>query len=94
MTVSTVSAICSRYSRRNVVRYLRINSLIRPFENLVDDNKIAFLAEVDVSYLLEEEQKTVYKVIDKRYDKNIIRVPRQKMNFLREGLKIAGLRVD
>lgn len=51
------------YSSRNVARYLRINSLIRPFKNLVDDNRIALLAAVDVSYLSEEEQETVYKVI-------------------------------
>ena len=52
------------YSSRNVARYLRINSLIRPFKNLVDDNRIALLAAVDVSYLSEEEQGTVYQVID------------------------------
>ena len=62
--ISTVSAMCSRYSRRNVVQYLRINNLIRPFKNLVGDDKIACLAAVDVSYLSEEEQETVYKVID------------------------------
>lgn len=28
------------YSSRNVARYLRINSLIRPFKDLVDNNKI------------------------------------------------------
>ena len=52
------------YSSRNVTRYLRINSLIRPFKNMVDDNKIALLAAVDVSYLSEEEQGTVYQAID------------------------------
>ena len=52
------------YSSRNVARYLRINSLIRPFKELVDDNKIALLSTVDVSYLAETEQETVYKVID------------------------------
>ncbi len=51
------------YSSRSAARYLRINSLIRPFKDLVDDNKIALLAAADVSYLSEEEQETVYKVI-------------------------------
>ena len=51
------------YSSRSAARYLRINSLIRSFKDLVDDNKIALLAAVDVSYLSEEEQETVYKVI-------------------------------
>ena len=74
--ISTVSVMCSRYSRRNVVQYLRINNLVRPFKNLVGDNKIARLAAVDVSYLSEKEQEYVYKVIDKRYTKNTIRLPR------------------
>lgn len=53
------------YSSRNVARYLRINNLICPFKALVDDNKIALLAAVDISYLSEEEQEMVYKVIDR-----------------------------
>lgn len=52
------------YSSRSAARYLRINNLIHPFKDLVDDNKIALLAAVDVSYLSEEEQEIVYKVID------------------------------
>lgn len=51
------------YSSRNVARYLRINNLIRPFKDLLDDNRIGLLAAVDVSYLSEEEQETVYQVI-------------------------------
>ena len=51
------------YSSRSAARYLRINSLIRQFKDLVDDNKIALLAAVDVSYLSDGEQETVYKVI-------------------------------
>ena len=52
------------YSSRSAARYLRINNLIRPFKNLIDDDKIALMAAVDVSYLSEEEQGIVYKVID------------------------------
>ena len=37
--------------------------MIRLFKDLVDDNKIILLEAVDVSYLSEEEQETVYKVI-------------------------------
>ena len=62
--IFTVSAMCSRYLSRNVVWYLRINNLIRPLKNLADDNKIVLLAAADVFYLSEEEQETVYKVID------------------------------
>lgn len=52
------------YSSRNVARYLRINNLIRSFKDLLDDNGIALLAAVDMSYLSEEEQGMVYKAID------------------------------
>lgn len=52
------------YSSRNVARYLRINSLIRPFKDLLDNNKIAFPAAVDMSYLSDEDQEIVYKVAD------------------------------
>lgn len=61
---SNVSAICFRYSKCNVVRYLWSNNLIRPFRNLADDHKIVLFATVYVSYLSEKEQNTVYKVID------------------------------
>lgn len=52
------------YSSRNVAWYLRINSLVRPFKDLLDNNKIAFLAAVDMSYLPDEDQEIVYKVAD------------------------------
>lgn len=47
-----------------MARYLRINNLIRSFKDLLDDNGIALLAAVDISYLSEEEQGMVYKAID------------------------------
>lgn len=58
-------AVASEYglSSRNVARYLRINSLIQPFKDLIDENKLAFLAAVDLSYLTEEEQTMVWKMI-------------------------------
>ena len=65
---------------------LHINNLIRAFKNLVDDNRIALLAVVDVSYLSEEEQENVYKVIDKRYDKYIICLSRQCLEKSRKSL--------
>lgn len=49
-----------------MARYLRINHLIRPIKELLDTNRIAFLAAVDMSYLADEEQKAVYKVIDEK----------------------------
>ncbi len=43
-----------------------MNKLIRPYKNLVDSNKIAFLAAVDVSYLAEEEQEILYSLTTDR----------------------------
>lgn len=56
--LNSLDVIASEYgfSSRNAARYLRLNYLIQPFKNLMDENKIALLAAVDVSYLTEEEQ--------------------------------------
>ena len=56
--LKSLDVIASEYgfSSRNAARYLRLNYLIQPFKNLMDENKIALLAAVDVSYLTEEEQ--------------------------------------
>ena len=89
--VSTVFATCARYSSCNVARHLRINNLFRLFKNLADDNKIALLVAEDVSYLPEEEHETVYKVIDKRYDKNLICLPRQKIGGSGESQSFSGV---
>lgn len=54
------------YSSRNVARYLRINNLIQPFKDLLDNSKLALLSAVDMSYLADKEQEAVYKVIDEK----------------------------
>lgn len=54
------------FSSRNAARYLRINHLIRPFKDMIDDNKMALLAGVDISYLTEEEQELVRHVTNNR----------------------------
>ena len=54
------------YSSRNVARYLRINNLICPIKDLLDTNRISFLAVVDISYLADKEQEAVFKVIDEK----------------------------
>jgi ParB family chromosome partitioning protein len=54
------------FSSRNVARYLRLNYLIQPFKNLMDEDKIALLAAVDVSYLTEEEQTTLWKIVEQQ----------------------------
>lgn len=59
--LKSLDVIASEYgfSSRNAARYLRLNHLIQPFKNLMDENKIALLAAVDVSYLTEEEQQMI-----------------------------------
>ncbi|MGN0416682.1 ParB N-terminal domain-containing protein [Anaerostipes faecalis] len=54
------------FSSRNVARYLRLNYLIQPFKNLMDENRIALLAAVDVSYLTEEEQQMLWNIVERQ----------------------------
>ena len=54
------------FSSRNAARYLRLNYLIRPFKALMDKNGIPLLAAVDVSYMPEEEQQTLYDLMSER----------------------------
>lgn len=54
------------FSSRNAARYLRINYLIPQFKNLVDANKLALLAAVEVSYLTEEEQRILWGIVDRQ----------------------------
>jgi len=54
------------FSSRNAARYLRLNYLIQPFKNLMDENKIALLAAVDVSYLREEEQQILWNIVERQ----------------------------
>lgn len=54
------------FSSRNAARYLRLNYLIQPFKNLMDENKIALLAAVDVSYLTEDEQKMLWDMVERQ----------------------------
>ena len=54
------------FSSRNAARYLRLNYLIQPFKNLVDENKMALLAAVDLSYLIENEQKMLWKLVERQ----------------------------
>ena len=63
-----VYVIASEYgfSSRNAARYLRLNHLIQPFKNLMDENKIALLAAVDVSYLTEDEQKMLWNIVERQ----------------------------
>lgn len=54
------------FSSRNAARYLRLNYLIQPFKNLMDENKIALLAAVDVSYLTGNEQNMLWNIVERQ----------------------------
>lgn len=54
------------FSSRNAARYLRLNYLIQPFKNLMDENKIALLAAVDVSYLTEDEPRILWEIVERQ----------------------------
>ncbi len=64
----SLDVIASEYgfSSRNAARYLRLNYLIQPFKNLMDENKIALLAAVDVSYLREDEQQMLWNIVERQ----------------------------
>lgn len=66
--LNSLDVIASEYgfSSRNAARYLRLNYLIQPFKNLMDENKIALLAAVDVSYLTEEEQQMLWNIVERQ----------------------------
>ena len=52
------------FSSRNAARYLRINHLVKPFKDMIDDGKLALLAAMDISYLTEEEQAMVVRIME------------------------------
>ena len=54
------------FSSISAARFLRINHLIGPFKVMIDENRLALLAAVDVSYLSEEEQQAVWELVDRQ----------------------------
>ena len=44
---------------RNIARYMRVNQLIEPLKEFLDNGEIALVAAVDISYLDEKEQELV-----------------------------------
>ena len=54
------------FSSRNAARVLRINYLIEPFKKMMDENKLALLSAVDLSYLTKDEQQAVWNLADRQ----------------------------
>ena len=51
---------------RNIARYMRLNQTTEQIKEMVDDGAMAMVAAVELSYLSEEEQGQVCKVLDER----------------------------
>lgn len=54
------------FSSRNAARYLRLNHLIRPFKDMIDENQIGLLTAVDLSFLGDEEQFLVWNLVQRQ----------------------------
>lgn len=52
------------YSGRQVQRYVRLNELIDPILQMVDDNKIAMSPAVEISYLTKKEQENLLETME------------------------------
>ena len=79
------------FSSRNAARYLRINYLIKPVRELVDDGKLGIAAAVDISYLDDSEQELVYSVASKTGGKitssNAMEIRKQSGSLTKETLE-------
>jgi len=64
--LKTIEIIGENYnlSKNSVARYIRLNYLIDPILNRVDDGEIAFIPAVSISYISEENQKIMNNFID------------------------------
>ena len=51
------------FSSRNARRYIRLNYLIKPLQDMVDEEKLALTSAVELSYLTEEKQNIVWEMI-------------------------------
>ena len=51
-------------SRIQVFRYIRLTNLIPEILQMVDDGKIALTPAVELSYLLDSEQETLFSIMD------------------------------
>jgi ParB family chromosome partitioning protein len=67
-------------SRVNVFRYLRIEKLIPSLKSRLDNDEIAFVAAVTMSFLKEAEQE----VVDDCMERNGLSVDMKKADLLRQ----------
>lgn len=65
---------------RHIARYVRCKELIPEFKDMLDDGSLTMVAAVELSYLPEEEQAAVKKVMDQ----NCIKLKTDKAGELRK----------
>lgn len=65
---------------RHMARYVRCKELIPEFKDMLDDGSLSMVAAVELSYLPEEEQAVVKKVMDQ----NCIKLKADKAGELRK----------
>lgn len=65
---------------RSVARYLRVDKLILPLKERLDNSEITLIASVGLSYLAELEQQMVETVLDE----NEYKITPKKVSLLRE----------
>ena len=63
-TSREVLAANSPDSNTQIQRYIRLTHLVQPLLDMVDDNKFAFNAAVEISYLSEDSQNLLLDAID------------------------------
>lgn len=69
---------------RNIARYMRVDRLIPEFKKKLDDGDMTLTAAVELSYLSEDEQKTV-AVQDVKMDEKTAKAVRVAAGELMEG---------
>ena len=50
-------------SKKKIYRYIRLTKLIEPILNRVDNGSIPIIAAVEISYLAEQQQKTLFEFL-------------------------------
>ena len=69
---------------RNIARYMRVDKLIRPFKDKLDDGELTLTAAVELSYLSEDEQEAVVAQ-DVKVDEKMAKAVRAAAGELTEG---------
>lgn len=53
----------TNFSKKKIYRYIRLTKLIEPILNRVDNGSIPIIAAVEISYLTEQQQKTLFEFL-------------------------------